>query len=99
MQPRPNFKHWETNMKTMTRRQLVTRMKAIRNRGDAMALAADLYPTRQDCEGTLAARFVSGCFNAADMQDVEKTIAADDDATFVRYCFTEVENVEPEWDK
>ena len=86
-------------MKTMTRRQLVTRMKAIRNRGDAMALAADLYPTRQDCEGTLAARFVSGCFNAADMQDVEKTIAADDDATFVRYCFTEVENVEPEWDK
>lgn len=83
----------------MSRRQLVKRMKAIRNRGDAMALAADLYPTQQDSEGTLAERFLSGCFNACEMQDAEKKIAADDDATFVRYCFTEVENFEPEWDR
>jgi hypothetical protein len=47
--------------------QLERRIAEIGNWGDACCLAADLYGTAADCEGTLAECYIAGWVNAADM--------------------------------
>ena len=67
----------------------------VTDRGQAENLAADLFPLEGKCEGTPAECFLAGLWNACTMQDEENLIAKGDEKEFVKFCFSELDNMYP----
>lgn len=80
----------------MRKSTLIKRLRSLRTRDDCCALAVDLYGTEEKCEGTIAERFIAGWVNAMDMVDENHSDVIINgevnDANFVRYSLSEVEN-------